>query len=114
MKVTELNDGEPVEGLRQVRRLNAIVPYVDLCRIANASPIEARRHEDSADQNMRQRQIPDVKEVYALAEDLRLMVLLDPEALPRVTPPESLLKDCQNILVRHGLRESFWGGQSWP
>ncbi|MGD0533341.1 MAG: hypothetical protein ABSA62_14015 [Methyloceanibacter sp.] len=63
---------------------------------------------------MRQRQILDVKEVYALAEDLRLMVLLDPEALPRVTPPESLLKDCQNILVRHGLRESFWGGQSWP
>jgi hypothetical protein len=111
MKVTELNDGESVEGLRQVRRLNAIVPYVDLCRIANASPIEARRHEDCADQG---RQILDVKEVYALAEDLRLMVLLDPEALSRVTPPESLLKDCQNILVRHGLRESFWGGQSWP
>ena len=114
MKVTELKDGEPVEGLRQVRRLNAIVPYVDLCRIANASPIEARRHEDGADQDRRQRQILDVKEVYALAEDLRLMVLLDPEALPRVTPPESLLKDCQNILVRHGLRESFWGGQTWP
>jgi hypothetical protein len=53
-----------------------------------------------------------VKEVYALAENLRLMVLLDPEALPRVTPPESLLKDCQNLLVRHGLRESFWGGKS--
>jgi len=90
MKVTELKDGEPVEGIRQVRRLNAIVPYVDLCRIANASPIEARRHEACADQG---RQILDVKEVYALAEDLRLMVLLDPEALPRVTPPETLLKD---------------------
>ncbi|HSA67405.1 MAG TPA: hypothetical protein VLE24_07055 [Methyloceanibacter sp.] len=49
-----------------------------------------------------------------MAEDLPLMVLLDPEALPRVPPPESLLKDCQNILVRHGLRESFWGGKSWP
>jgi hypothetical protein len=52
-----------------------------------------------------------VKEVYALPEDLRLMVLLDPEALSRVLPPETLLKDCQNILVRHGLRESFWAGR---
>ena len=50
---------------------------------------------------MRQRQILDVKKVYALAEDLRLMVLLDPEALSRVTPPETLLKDCQNFLVHH-------------
>jgi hypothetical protein len=82
--------------------------------IANASPIEASRHEDGADQDMRQRQILDVKKVDALAEDLRLMVLLDAKALPRVPPPETLLKDCQNILVRHGLRESFWGGQSWP
>ena len=64
--------------------------------------------------DMRQRQILEVKEVYALAKDLRLMVLLDPEALSRVPPPETLLKDCQNIWVRHGLRESFWGGQSWP
>jgi hypothetical protein len=110
MKVAELNDGESVESLRQVWRLNAIVPYVDLCRVANASPIKARRHEEGADQDMRQSQILDVKEVYALAEDLRLMVLLDPEALPRVPPPDTLLKDCQNILVRHGLRESFWVG----
>jgi len=46
---------------------------------------------------MRQRKILDVKEVYALAEDLSLMVLLDPEALPRVPLPDTLLKDCQNI-----------------
>ena len=84
MKVAELNDGESVEGLRQVWRLNAIVPYVDLCRVANASPIEARHHKEGADHDMRQREILEVKEVYALAKDLRLMVLLDPEALPRV------------------------------
>jgi hypothetical protein len=40
-----------------------------------------------------------VKEVYALAEDPRLMVLLDPEALLRVPPPDTLSKDCQNILL---------------
>ena len=60
---------------------------------------------------MRQRQILDVKEVYALAEDLRLMILLDPEALSRMPPPEPLLKDCQNIWVHHVLRESFWAGR---
>jgi hypothetical protein len=111
MKVAELNDGEPVESFRQERRLNAIVPYADLCRIVDASLIEARRHEYSADQDIRQRQILEVKEVYALAEDLRLMVLLDPEALPRVLSPETLFKDCQNILVRHGLLESLWAGR---
>jgi hypothetical protein len=63
---------------------------------------------------MRKCQILDVEKVYALAEDLRLMILLDPEALSRVPPPETLLKDRQNILVRHGLRASFWGGHSWP
>ena len=54
-------------------------------------------------------QILDVKEVYALAEDLRLMVLLDPEALSRMTPPETLLKHFLNIFVCHGPCESFWG-----
>ena len=48
-----------------------------------------------------------------MTENLWLMVLLDLEALARMTPPQSPLKDCLNILVRHGLCESFWGGQSW-
>jgi hypothetical protein len=44
-----------------------------------------------------------VKEVDALAEDLRLMVFLDPEAVPRVLSPETLFKDGQNICVCHRL-----------
>ena len=100
----------PSKAFGRFGELNAIVPYVDLCRVANASPIKARRHEEGTDQDMRQGQILDVKEVYALAEDLRLMVLLDPEALPRVPPPDTLLEDCQNILVRHGLRKNFCVG----
>ena len=52
---------------------------------------------------MRQDQILDVKEVYALAEDLPLMVLLDPEALSRVTPPE---------FAAQGLSEYL--GSPWP
>jgi hypothetical protein len=51
-----------------------------------------------------------VKEVYALAEDLRLMVLLDPKTLPRMSPPKPLFKDCQDILVRHAASQS-WGGR---
>jgi len=48
-----------------------------------------------------------VKEVYALAEDLRLMVLLYPKTLPRMSPPKPLFKDCQNILVRHAASQSW-------
>jgi hypothetical protein len=50
-----------------------------------------------------------MEKVYALTEDLSLMVLLDPEALSRVSAPQTLFKDRQNILVRHGLSKSFLG-----
>src|SRR4029078_7673313 len=102
MKIAQLKKGEPVESFRQERRLNMIVPYANLCRITEASLIESRRHEHSTNEDMRQRQILEVKEVYALAEHLRLMLFLDPEAVPRVPPPQTLFKDCQNIWVRHG------------
>jgi hypothetical protein len=91
MKVAEVSDGESVEGAWQVWRLNPIVPYVNLCRIANASMIEARHHKDGADYEMRQRQVLEVKEVYALTKDLSLMVLLDFQALSRVQRPQALL-----------------------
>ena len=103
MKVTKLKDGESVEGLRQLRRLNPIVPNVDSRRIANASTIEARPHKDGTDHNVRQWKILEVKEVYALTKDLRLVVLLDFEALSRVPRPETLLEYGQNILGHHCL-----------
>jgi hypothetical protein len=46
-----------------------------------------------------------VKKVYALAEYLRLMVLLDSKALPRMSPAETLIKDGQDIFVRHAASE---------
>jgi hypothetical protein len=51
-----------------------------------------------------------VKEIYALAEDLSLMVLLDPEALSRLTPPESLLKDRNSP---RGTKARHEGGLTW-
>jgi hypothetical protein len=63
------------------------VPYADLRRVANATPVEAHRNESGANEYPRQHQIFDVKKIYALAEDLRLMILLDPEPLSRMTTP---------------------------
>jgi hypothetical protein len=39
---------------------------------------------------MRQREVLEVKEVYALTKDLRLMVLFDLKALSRVVRPKTL------------------------
>ncbi len=63
---------------------------------------------------MRQRKVLEVKKVYALTKDLRLMVLLDFEALSRVSRSETLLKNGQNILGHHCLCGGFWRGHSWP
>ena len=93
MEVAELKDGEAVEGRGQTGQRNRVVPYLDLCRITEAPPIKARCHEDGADQDMRQGQILDVKEVQALAEDLRLVILFDSDTLTRMAPAEALLED---------------------
>jgi hypothetical protein len=54
---------------------------------------EVRFGSEAEVKDARQRQILDVEKVYALTEDLRLMVLLDPEALSRVPPTEAPLED---------------------
>jgi hypothetical protein len=62
------------------------MPERDLRRVAETSPIEARRHQNPADQGVRGGEILNVKEVDALAEDLRLVVLLDAETLACIAP----------------------------
>jgi hypothetical protein len=42
------------------------------------------------------------------------MVLLDAEPVPRMLPPQTFFKDCQNFPVLHGLRARFWVEQGWP
>jgi hypothetical protein len=42
-----------------------------------------------------------------LIEQLGFTVPPVPKALSRLEEPESLLKDCQSIVVRHGLSETF-------
>ncbi len=93
MEVGELEDGEALERLGQLRRANEIPPELDLRRVAQAPPIETRGHEDGADRRMTQGQVLDVEEVDALTEDLRLVILLDAEALARMATAEALLQD---------------------
>ena len=110
MKVAQLQDGEAIEGFGQMGRCDAIVPDLDLCRVAGAAPIKTRSHQRGAHQGMRQGEVLDVKEVDALAEDLRLVVRLDAEALARIAPAESLFQKFQDGVARHGSgheREAF-------
>ena len=102
MQVAELKDGEAVEHLRQLRRGDAVVSERDLGGVVDAPPIEAGGHEDRPNEKMRRREVLDMKEVQSLAEDLRLVVLLDAQTLPRVQPSEALLKRVRNIVIdRH-------------
>ena len=52
---------------------------------------------------MRERRILDVEEGQSLAEDLRLVVLLDAEPLPRMQAAETFLERVRNVVAcRHG------------
>ena len=60
---------------------------------------------------MRQRRVLEVKEVQTLAEDLRLVILLDAEALARMETPETLLERRKHVVVvcSHGVQVSSDG-----
>ena len=61
---------------------------------------------------MGERRVLEVKEVQPLAEDLRLVILLDAEALARMETPETLLERSQHVVVvcSHGVQVSSGGG----
>ena len=82
----------PSKARRQAGRCDTVLPQLDLCRIADAPPIKAGRHQDRADRGVRRGEILDVEEVDALTEDLCLVVLLDAEPRPCMAPPEPLLQ----------------------
>src|SRR5690349_15558596 len=93
MEIAKLKDGETVERLRQARRYDEVLAQLDLCRVAEAPPIEASRHQNRADHGVGQGEILDVEEVDALPEDLRLVILLDAEARPRMAPTKALFQN---------------------
>ena len=65
---------------------------------------------------MGERRVLDVKEVQPLAEDLRLVILLDAEALARMETPETLLERSQHVVVdcSHGSRFVRWSSPVVP
>ena len=60
---------------------------------------------------MGERRVLDVKEVQPLAENLRLVILLDAEALARMETPETLLERSHYVVVgcSHGVQVSSGG-----
>ena len=108
MHIADVEDGEAVKRRRQLARNDAIVLKLDLRRIAQAAPIKSGEHQSAADQRMRQRGVFEVKKVQPLAEDLRLVVLLDAEALPRMQAPETSFERGQHVVVvcSHGIQGS--------
>ena len=60
---------------------------------------------------MGERRVLDVKEVQPLAENLRLVILLDAEALARMETPETLLERSHHVVVgcSHGVQVSSGG-----
>src|SRR5262245_64730279 len=66
--------------------------HANLLGIVEPAPVKAGHHEGGADQHMRRCEIFNVKKVEALAEDLRLMLPLDAQALTRVHSPEAFLE----------------------
>ena len=85
-----------------------ILPQLNLCCVAEASPIEARGHENrSRIKACEERKVLDMEEVDALPEDLRLVVLLDAErASAGMAPPEALFQYGQTRVVGHQLGTS--------
>ena len=92
VQIAQLEDGEAVERRRQSTERDAVMPELDASGVIDATPIKPGHQQTGADQGTRQRQVLNVKEVEAMAENLRLMVLLDAETLPRLAPPEAFLQ----------------------
>ena len=83
-----MKDGEAVEGLRQVSaKTMRLCLELDLRRIAQAPPIKSGGISAPRISEMRRAWRSRGERSSALAEDLRLVVLLDAEALARMRRP---------------------------
>jgi hypothetical protein len=113
MDIADMEDGEAVEARGQTGRDDAIVIELDLRRIVQAPPIKSGEHQDDPDERMRASRILEVEEVESLAEDLRLVILLDAEALACMEASERLVERSQHVVVvcSHGVQVSSGGAR---
>src|SRR5215471_2068160 len=76
-----------------------VVPDLNALGIAHAPPIQAGQLEREPDQRVDRVPVLDMKEIEPLPEDLRFVIALDPQPLPRMKAPEPLLQLVQDIIV---------------
>src|SRR5262245_6928603 len=92
-----------VEGPWKAAQDNLVLLNPELGGVSPSPPIESRQPKRPSYENGRKREILDMEEVQALAEDLRFMIRLDSEPLPRVQPAAPLFHFLPDI-VRAGSR----------
>jgi hypothetical protein len=75
MQVAQVQDGEPIELIREPFRQNLVVAQSHSRRISAPTPVGARQTQNHSDDSVGYRQILNVKKGQSLAEGTRFMVL---------------------------------------
>ena len=86
------NNGVFLAVQQQERSFYEVMLQYNLASVTPPSPIQSTNHQKSSDHGLAEGHILNVKEVYALSEDLRLVITLDTKALARVAAPQAFLQ----------------------
>ena len=96
MQIAELEDGESIKRLWKIGPCNVVVSQADLGGVSQAPPIQPRHFQNRPNQDMRRREVLQVKESQSLAEDLRFMVFLNSKTLSCMETPETAFEQSQD------------------
>src|ERR1700730_15999468 len=102
MHVTKVEYSEPVKSRWQLLEHNVVPLDENAFCIPARAPIKTRQLQGVLNDRMDRIPIPYVKGEEALAEDLRPVVRLDAQSLPRVERSETFLQFAKDIFV-HGI-----------
>jgi hypothetical protein len=93
-----MEDGEAVERRWQFGQFHVVMSHLDIFGIPAPTPVESCQLERVSNHGMDRIPILDMKKIHAMAEDMCLIVLLDPEPLSRMQPSEALLQFFHKLL----------------
>ena len=97
MQIAEMQDGEAFECVGQTRRGDEVAPQFDPLGVSLAARVKAAEAQGEAHHRMHRVPVLDMEEIQALPEGLRLMVLLDADALARMDLAEALLEAARDL-----------------
>jgi hypothetical protein len=95
---------EAVEGGWQFRQMNVVVSCLDTYGVAAPAPVQAQHFQSISDDRMTGIPVFDVKEIDAVAENTRFVIILYAQALFRVEVSEPFLQIFKNIVAHPCLR----------